>query len=43
MLTYLIPVVFIAYLPAAAITGSLDITRIPEFLAFYAPLIGVLA
>lgn len=39
-LTYLLPIAFIAYLPAAAITGQLTTTVAPAWLAYCAPLIG---
>lgn len=40
-LTYLIPIVFIVYLPAAVITGQLDAAAVPAWLAYAAPLVGV--
>jgi len=40
-LTYLVPIAFIAYLPAAAITGQTATTAVPAVLAYAAPLVGV--
>nr|WSZ94855.1 ABC-2 family transporter protein [Streptomyces sp. NBC_00857] len=43
LLTYVLPVAFIAYLPAAVITGHLGGTAVPVPLAFAAPAIGLVA
>jgi ABC-2 type transport system permease protein len=42
-LTYLVPIAFIAYLPAAAITGQLATTVVPAWLAYAAPIVGAAA
>lgn len=42
-LTYLLPLGFIAYLPAAAITGHPDAAGVPSVLVYASPLAGVVA
>jgi ABC-2 type transport system permease protein len=42
-LTFVVPIAFIAYLPAAAITGHISSTGLPEWLAFGSPAFGVAA
>jgi viologen exporter family transport system permease protein len=43
LLTFVLPIAFIAYLPAAVITGHLDSVGVPAWLAAGAPLVGLLA
>ncbi len=41
-LTYLLPVAFVAYLPAAVLTGRVAFTGVPEWLAYASPAVGPL-
>jgi ABC-2 type transport system permease protein len=41
-LTYLLPVAFVAYLPAAVLTGQVASTGVPEWLAYASPAAGPL-
>jgi ABC-2 type transport system permease protein len=41
-LTYLLPVAFVAYLPAAVLTGRVASTGVPEWLAYASPAAGPL-
>jgi ABC-2 type transport system permease protein len=41
-LTYLLPVAFVAYLPAAVLTGRVASTGVPEWLAYASPAVGPL-
>lgn len=43
VLTFVLPLAFVAYLPAAVITGHLDTVGVPAWLAVSAPLVGLLA
>ncbi len=40
VLTYLLPVAFVAYLPAAVLTGRVASTGVPEWLAYASPAAG---
>jgi ABC-2 type transport system permease protein len=40
-LTFILPIAFIAYLPAAEITGNLASTGLPAWLAYSAPVAGI--
>jgi ABC-2 type transport system permease protein len=42
VLTYVLPVAFVAYLPAAVLTGRVASTGVPEWLAFASPAAGPL-
>ena len=42
VLTYLLPVAFVAYLPAAVLTGRVASTGVPEWLAYASPAAGPL-
>ncbi|MEU1607010.1 ABC-2 family transporter protein [Micromonospora matsumotoense] len=43
MLTFLLPLGFIAYLPAAVLVGRVGTLAVPAVLAMASPLIGLLA
>jgi viologen exporter family transport system permease protein len=42
VLTYLLPVAFVAYLPAAVLTGRISATGVPAWLAYASPAAGPL-
>lgn len=42
-LTFLLPLAFVAYLPAAVITGNVDTLAVPAWLAYLAPAVGLAA
>jgi ABC-2 type transport system permease protein len=42
VLTYLLPVAFVAYLPAAVLTGRIAATGVPGWLAYASPAVGPL-
>ncbi|MGH3248086.1 MAG: ABC transporter permease [Trebonia sp.] len=42
VLTYLLPIAFVAYLPAAVLTGRIASTGVPEWLAYASPAVGPL-
>jgi ABC-2 type transport system permease protein len=42
VLTYLLPVAFVAYLPAAVLTGRVASTGVPQWLAYASPAAGPL-
>lgn len=42
-LTFVLPLAFVAYLPAAVLTGHLDTLAVPGWLAIGAPLVGLVA
>jgi ABC-2 type transport system permease protein len=42
VLTYVLPVAFVAYLPAAVLTGRVASTGVPEWLAYASPAVGPL-
>jgi ABC-2 type transport system permease protein len=42
VMTYVLPVAFVAYLPAAVLTGRVASTGVPEWLAYASPAVGPL-
>ena len=41
MLTFVIPIAFVGYLPAAVLTGRAGTTGVAQWLAYGAPVVGV--